>query len=311
MIMPAATLDLPRTARFEELSRRHPCLSGEAHGRNGRLHLPVSPVCNIECRFCTRHLDAQEMRPGVATRLLPPEEAPQVVRRALQVCPALAVVGVAGPGDSLASAHAVTALAAVHERFPRLIKCPSTNGLRLLEAVDDLVAAGVSTVTVTVNATDPRELAQLCRNVTVSYGAGRRAVLQGARGARTLIASQFEGIRAAVAAGIVVKVNTVLVPGVNDSSISDIAQTTREAGASLYNVIPLIPTSAAPDLESPDCAQVQSARTAAEQYLPVFRHCRQCRADALGVPGEGRDQGRVLYGDLAPGLSTEATFSHG
>jgi nitrogen fixation protein NifB len=309
--MDAATLDLPRAARFEELSRRHPCLSGQAHGRSGRLHLPVSPACNIHCRFCTRGLDSDSARPGVAARLLPPDEAPGVVARALDVCPELAVVGVAGPGDSLASDHAIEALGAVHERFPDLIKCLSTNGLRLVERVEDLVTAGVSTVTVTVNATDSEELAEICGAVRVEYGKGQRKVLRGVEAARILIASQLEGIRAAVAAGIVVKVNTVLIPGVNDVSISDIAESVKEAGASLYNVIPLIPTTTAPDLESPDCAQLQDARTAAEQHLPVFRHCRQCRADALGVPGDGRDLGRLLYGDLAPGLASEATFSHG
>ena len=47
------------------------------------------------------------------------------------------------------------------------------------------------------------------------------------------------------------------------------------------------------------------AREAAEQYLPVFRHCKHCRADACGIPGSGVDLADKLYGQSPP------VFSHG
>jgi nitrogen fixation protein NifB len=58
-------------------------------------------------------------------------------------------------------------------------------------------------------------------------------------------------------------------------------------------------------MSAPDCRQVEAARAAAAPHIEVFRHCRQCRADALGVVG-GQDLSRELYGGAAM-----ATFSHG
>ena len=57
---------------FPRLEGRHPCFSttAEGHARSARLHLPVSPGCNIDCSFCKRDFNRRDQRPGVATRLL-------------------------------------------------------------------------------------------------------------------------------------------------------------------------------------------------------------------------------------------------
>lgn len=325
----SAAVDESREDRFAHLAKRHPCFSQGAHGRAGRLHLPVSPSCNIRCRFCTRGLSASARRPGVAGRVIAPGEAGALVDKALALCPELAVVGVAGPGDALATDHALAALAGVHRAHPELLLCLSTNGLRLTERVDELVEAGVATVTVTVNSLDPAAQARLCRSISLRLpGQPGERLVPGEAGARLLIAAQIAGIEAAVAAGLVVKVNTVLVPGVNDAGIAALAGRAALAGASLMNVIPLIARSGAADLRPPTCDELKAARAAAERHLPVFRHCRQCRADAFGVPGRDDDLGARLFADddsltghgalaghgsLAGhgGLAGEATFSHG
>jgi len=38
---------------FPDLEGKHPCFSttAEGHARAARLHLPVSPLCNIACAF--------------------------------------------------------------------------------------------------------------------------------------------------------------------------------------------------------------------------------------------------------------------
>lgn len=41
--------------------------------KNGRIHLPIAPHCNIRCAYCDRKHDcANESRPGVTSRLLIP-----------------------------------------------------------------------------------------------------------------------------------------------------------------------------------------------------------------------------------------------
>ena len=283
-----------------DLVERHPCFSAEAHNKFGRIHLPVSPVCNIQCRFCKRGFNKWERRPGVAASLVKPQDAAGLVERALRVCPEIAVVGVAGPGDPLASDHALDALKLVHERFPELITCLSTNGLALAEKAEDVASVGVRALTVTVNAVDPSVLVRICSRVRVDG-----IDTPGEEGARRLIAAQLTGIRTMVSLGVTIKINTVLIPGVNDGVIEDIARTVSEAGASMINIIPLIPQFEMASLLPPSPEQLRSAQSIAAPYLSVFTHCRQCRADACGIPGSGKDYGLELYGSVEP------TFSHG
>ena len=119
--------------------------------------------------------------------------------------------------------------------------------------------------------------------------------------------NQLEGIRKVSAAGITIKVNTVLVIGINDEHIEEIAKTVKAAGASIYNIIPLIPQNELKDYPEPTCAQIESVRAKAANYIDVFRHCQRCRADAIGVPGE-KDYGDQIY---LKRIAHKDTFSHG
>ncbi|MDR0854754.1 MAG: nitrogen fixation protein NifB, partial [Christensenellaceae bacterium] len=113
-----------------DIVNKHPCY-GDGTAKTGRLHLPVASACNIECRFCERKFNFVENRPGVAGGLLKPEDAAAKVKFALRICPEIAVAGIAGPGDPLATNEALRAFQDVHKQFPQLIKCLSTNGLLL------------------------------------------------------------------------------------------------------------------------------------------------------------------------------------
>ena len=286
---------------FSHLLRSHPCLSAEAHVKFGRMHLPVSYACNIQCDFCIRKLKTEETRPGVAYKVMTPDESIDTVKKALELCPEIQVIGIAGPGDTLASPHAIETFTRIHAEFPDKILCLSTNGLMLPQNVDRLWGAGVRTISVTVNAVDPEILRQI-----VSKVVWEGEVLHGLPAAERLIHSQLTGIRAAARKGFLVKSNAVLIPGVNDTHIAAIAETLAEAGASMFNIIPLIPQGKFKDIATPSCAVLGSARKEAEAYLPVFRHCKQCRADACGIPGKHVELSALLYG-----YATENTFSHG
>jgi nitrogen fixation protein NifB len=282
---------------------------------HGRVHLPVSPACNIQCRFCKRSFNKadapdREDRPGVAGVILKPEEAVEQVRKALRICPEISVAGIAGPGDTLATPHALRTFALIHQEFPELINCLSTNGLLLERYAEDIINAGVRTVTVTVNAVDPLILDRICSQVILE---GVR--YRGTEGASLLIEAQKRGIRRIADLGALVKINIVLIPGVNGEHIAEIARTTAGLGAGLINIIPLIPQHEFAHHPAPDCEDLSQAREAAEAVLPVFRHCQHCRADACGIPGRG-DLSALLYGTEPGGIPEsirgfEQTFSHG
>jgi nitrogen fixation protein NifB len=286
----------------ERITLEHPCFSLDRPNNKGRIHLPVSPGCNIECKFCDRKINTTENRPGVTARVISPQEALEVVRRSLELSPEITVAGIAGPGEALATPYAIETFRLIGKEFPALIKCMSTNGLLLEDSADEVINAGINTLTVTINDVYPETQEKICARIRY-----RDKVYEGAEAARMLIDRQLAGIRRVKAAGVIVKVNTVLVPGINDIHIGDIARAVSEAGADLYNIIPLIPQHEMSDNSAPACFQIDKARSEAEKFIKVFRHCQHCRADAVGVPG-GKDYGEQIYLNR---VSQNNTFSHG
>ncbi|HFC98246.1 MAG TPA: radical SAM protein [Thermosulfurimonas dismutans] len=270
---------------------RHPCFDEKAHRQVGRLHLPVAPRCNIRCAYCDRRYPCvSENRPGAARRVISPEEAPEYVETALALEPRIEIVGVAGPGEPLANEETLEALSRVRERFPGLNFCVSTNGLLLEERLSDLLSLGVRFLTVTINAATVRTAEMLYLWI---HHRGRR--LSGREAAEVLLSRQLEGLSAAAAAGLRIKVNTVLVPGVNDTEVAEIARRAWEAGAQLMNIIPLIPLGYFRDRRAPTEAEIRWARRLASRFLPQFLSCRRCRADAAGVPGQGDTLQDILW----------------
>lgn len=286
---------------YKDLQNSHPCFGGHKNNA-GRIHLPVSPGCNIACRFCDRTINDVEERPGVTSKVLGVDEIEDILTKALDICPDIKVAGIAGPGDTLATDNALNSFRIVKEKFPGLIKCMSTNGLLLKDRADEIIEIGIDSLTVTVNAVDPEIESKL--NAYIIYE-GKK--IEGVEGAKILIANQLAGIKKIATAGITVKVNTVLVPEINGEHIEEIARTVKEAGASIYNIIPLIPQHELKNYKAPVCAEIDAARTKAGKYIDVFRHCQHCRADAVGVPGK-TEFGDQIYQRK---LNSKETFSHG
>lgn len=267
-------------SKFAHLTSAHPCYNEKAHFTTARIHLPVAPRCNIQCNYCIRKLDKCEHRPGVAGSILNPREALIRVEKYFKEMPNLRVVGIAGPGEALANEETFETMRLVHEKYPELIKCVASNGLLLSEKVDDLVEAGVTSVTVTINAVDPEIGAKI-----YSFIRYHDKTYKGVEAAKILIENQFLGVKKASEAGLNVKVNTVLIPEINFEQIPKVAKRAAENGAIIMNIIPLIPLNRFDKERPPECDELNIARTIAEEFLPQFRLCRQCRADAVGVPG--------------------------
>jgi len=262
----------------------HPCFGGNHH-KNGRMHLAVAPKCNIKCGYCTRKHDcANESRPGVTSRLETPAEAIRKVREVMAspiMGPIIKVVGIAGPGDPLANEETFETFELVKNEFPDLMLCMSTNGLLLPESIDRLYELGLHSLTVTVNAVDPEIGAQIYRHV-IYHGKH----YTGVEGAKILIANQFEGLKRAGELGMTIKVNSVLIPGINDDQIPLIAKRVKELGAFVMNIMPIIPQAELAHIERPSEEHVNQVRKANEGIIGQFAHCKQCRADAIGLIGQ-------------------------
>ncbi|MFA5430061.1 MAG: radical SAM protein [Candidatus Omnitrophota bacterium] len=258
---------------------RHPCFSEAAHSRYGRVHLPVARDCNIGCKYCLRSLNLTEDRPGVSEKIISPVEALEKVSEARRkYC--ITVAGIAGPGESLANEETFETFRLIEKHHPDLIKCLSTNGLLLPDKIELLKKLKVGTITVTVNTLDAAIGAEIYGFVNFD---GK--TYKGEEGAALLIERQKDGVGKAVKAGFTVKINTVLIPEVNKEQVSAIAKEYSALGARIMNIVPLIPVWQMKDRRPPACGELQEARSACEPYISQFRKCRQCRADACGIPG--------------------------
>lgn len=267
----------------------HPCFNPGACSSFGRVHLPVAPRCNIQCNFCNRKFDCvNETRPGVTSAVLSPGQAMVYLEEVFARKGNISVVGIAGPGDPFANPReTLETLARVRARFPETILCIATNGLELRPHVDELKRLEVSHVTVTVNAIDPAIGAKVYAWMRV----GKR-VVRSREGAQVLLERQIAAIEALKTRDIIVKVNSIILPGINEDHIEAVAVRMGELGVDLFNAIPYYPSqgSALEHLVEPDKQCVEAIRGKAAAHVKQMRHCTRCRADAVGMLGEAPDE---------------------
>jgi nitrogen fixation protein NifB len=279
--------------RLRERIEKHPCYSEEAHHHYARMHVAVAPACNIQCNYCNRKYDcANESRPGVVSELLTPEEAAHKVLVIAGKIPQMTVLGIAGPGDPLANPERTfRTFELIADQAPDIKLCLSTNGLMLPDYVDRIKQLNVDHVTITINMVDPEIGTQIYP--WVHY---RRKRYKGIEAARILHERQMEGLQALKEADILCKVNSVMIPGVNDQHLVEVNKAIRERGAFLHNIMPLI---SAPEhgthfgltgQRGPTPKELKSVQDGCSGNMKMMRHCRQCRADAVGLLGEDRSQ---------------------
>ncbi len=261
---------------------KHPCYSVNAAHQYARMHLPVAPACNIQCHYCNRKFDCvNESRPGVTREILNPEAARDKFIQVKRALPNLSVVGIAGPGDALANWEQTRrTLALIREEDPECLFCLSTNGLMVPQYGPELVALGVSHVTVTLNCIDPEIGAAIYHFVDFR---GKRHT--GVAAAEILLENQIEGIRYLVGKSVCVKVNIVMIPGINAAHIPLVVKKAKELGVFMTNIIPLIPAQGSrfQAMAPPSPEELKSLREISRKDIQQMCHCRQCRADAIGL----------------------------
>ncbi len=118
--------------------------------------------------------------------------------------------------------------------------------------------------------------------------------IKGRKAAEILIEQQQKGLEMLVARGVLVKVNSVLIPGVNDEHLKEVSRVVKAKGAFLHNVMPLIAEAEHGTFygimgqRGPTTDELQTLQDACAGDMAMMRHCRQCRADAVGMLGEDR-----------------------
>ncbi|SFR58290.1 nitrogenase cofactor biosynthesis protein NifB [Anaeromicropila populeti] len=279
--------DVPKTGaaftkeEMEEKTKTHPCYNCGAHS-HARMHLPVAPRCNIQCNYCVRKFDCpNESRPGVTTKVLTPEEAFEKYKVIKEKVPNLSVVGIAGPGDALANFEETKrTLELIREYDKDVTFCLSTNGLMLPMYAEELVRLGVSHVTVTLNAIDPKIGAKIYKHVNYM---GVRFTDESA--AAVLLSNQLIGLKLLVERGVICKINIVTLKGINDHHIPAIVEKMKEIGCYITNIMPFIPVEGSVFEHNPVASnkEINKLRIQCGQTMKQMFHCKQCRADAIGT----------------------------
>jgi nitrogen fixation protein NifB len=262
----------------------HPCFNAKVRHKHGRIHLPVAPKCNIQCNFCNRKFDCvNESRPGVTSTLLSPYQALYYLEESLKKDSTLAVAGIAGPGDPFANPEkTMTTLRLIREKFPHIILCVASNGLNIAPYIDELSDLNVSHISITVNAVDPEIGAAI-----YSWVRFDKKVYRGEKGASILFEKQLEAIDKLKSHGMVVKINTIIIPGINTSHIASIAEKMSALKADVLNCIPYNQNKDTPfaQVMEPDKEWIRKIQSQAAGFLPQMKHCTRCRADARGLLG--------------------------
>lgn len=272
-----------------EKTNKHPCYSVDAHNKFARMHLPVAPKCNVSCNYCNRKFDCvNESRPGVTSEILTPEDAKIKFNMVKEKIGELSVVGIAGPGDALENwDNTKKSIELIRAENPDIVFCLSTNGLMLPEYAQEIIQLGVTHVTVTVNCLDSKIGAKIYKYVNYK---GKH--YDGELGAKLLLENQLKGIALLTSQGIIVKINIVMLEGINDHHIPEVVKKMKELGAYIINIMPLIPAQGSVFENHPqtNMKDLMKMRDICELDVQQMRHCKQCRADAIGLLGEDRSQ---------------------
>ena len=280
---------LPDSIR--EKVQNHPCYSEDAHHYFARMHVAVAPACNIQCHYCNRKYDcANESRPGVVSEVLTPDQAVKKTMAVAANIPQMTVLGIAGPGDPLANPEKTfETFRRLSQEAPDIKLCVSTNGLALPDSVEELSKHNIDHVTITINCVDPEIGAKIYPWI---FWNNRR--IKGVKGAKILIEQQQKGLEMLIAKGILVKVNSVMIPGINDEHLAEVSRVVKSKGAFLHNVMPLIAEAehgtffGVMGQRGPTPDELQDLQDSCSGDMNMMRHCRQCRADAVGMLGEDR-----------------------
>ncbi|TVQ43197.1 MAG: nitrogenase cofactor biosynthesis protein NifB [Gloeocapsa sp. DLM2.Bin57] len=279
--------------RTLERIEKHPCYSEDAHHHYARMHVAVAPACNIQCNYCNRKYDcANESRPGVVSEVLKPEEAAHKVLVIAGKIPQLTVLGIAGPGDPLANPkQTFRTFELIAEKAPDIKLCLSTNGLMLPDYIDKIKELNIDHVTLTINMVDLSIGEKI-----YPWVRWRNRRYTGIEGVKILHERQMESLDLLREADILCKVNSVMIPGINDEHLAEVNAVIRSKGAFIHNIMPLI---SAPEhgtyfglngQRGPTPKELKSVQDKCSGNMKIMRHCRQCRADAVGLLGEDRSQ---------------------
>jgi cyclic pyranopterin phosphate synthase len=214
----------------------------DRHGRRVTyLRLSATDLCNLRCTYC---MPVEGVPKLPHEEVLTLEELAEVARAAI----ALGVTKVRITGGEPLVRRGILSLVRGLAASPGLETLAlTTNGTRLAEMARPLAEAGIQRLNVSLDSLDPETFARITRGGDVAAVAA--------------------GIDAALAAGLPVKINAVLLAGVNTGGIAELAAFARGRGAGL-RFIELMPFDRALPLFS-EADAIDALRAGGDEVAPL------------------------------------------
>lgn len=250
----------------------HPCFGSPARNERNRVHLPVAPRANTRSRFA-----------GEGVRhAMTPEEALAWLGQITDAGTQIEAVSVTGPGDPLAVPDPViSTLKMVREKFPEMCLCLTTTGIGGARLADPLAETGLSHITILVDAVDPKIAEELYAWIRPAQ---KTVPLEDA--AKVLVEEQAAAIKAFKAAGLSVKVDTTVYPGINSGHIREIARAVAELGADVMAIAPFQNSAGLPDAPSePEEELMAGIRDMAARHIQLMAPVKNCGEHIAGTGG--------------------------
>ncbi|MDX9964035.1 NifB/NifX family molybdenum-iron cluster-binding protein, partial [Desulfobacter postgatei] len=166
--------------------------------------------------------------------------------------------------------------------------------------LDELKNINTTHVSITINAVDPEVGAKI-----YSWVRDGKHSVGPAQGAKLVLERQLAAVEGLKERNIMVKVNSILLPGINDDHMIAVAEKMGEMGVDIFNIMPNFPTKGSnfENMEEPGKDVVKELRKAAQVFVPQMTHCKRCRADAVGLLDDPLNQklmDRLTYHATAP-----------
>lgn len=224
------------------------------------LRLSVTDRCDLRCTYCMP--ERQEFLPRAEVLTL--EELHRVALAF--IARGVSKIRLTG-GEPLVRRDMIELVRALGRKLGDGLEelTLTTNGTRLAEFAEDLAAAGMKRINVSLDTRDPALFRQLAR--------------------RDQLGAVLEGIAAAKAAGLKVKLNTVALKGLNEAELPSLIEWAHGQGheITLIEVMPL--------------GEVEGDRF--DHYLPLTAVKDVLDARWTLSPSEARSGGPARYWDVA------------
>lgn len=192
------------------------------------LNLSVAPACNMMCNFCSKDSDCMcnGNDPHFLSKSMTPRQAVNFASLAASKNSRARIIKISGPGEPLCNKQTFEVLKRINTQIKDCVLQVNTNGILLKEKAEELAELNVKIVSISMNAiyeeTFKRLYSRIIKNESI--------VVDNKEISNIMLEGQIAGMNKCIELGILVRVNVVYYPDINEADIFEIARLCKSKG---------------------------------------------------------------------------------